>query len=150
MLTREEVMRRILWVSALALGMSGLLGGIGDALAGVASSSAAASQQAVGNGVTVSATLLKEQPAGTAVKLTLDTYFVNLVRYDLGEVTVLRDDTGKTYPVTAVEQIGSRKPHYRQAILRFAAVAPEAKTLELVVKDVAGVAERTFRWTVGE
>ena len=144
-------MRRILWVSALALGMSSLLGGIGDVLAGVASPSAAASQQAVGNGVTVSATLLKEQPAGTAVKLTLDTYFVNLVRYDLGEVAVLRDDTGNSYPVTSVERIGSSlKPHFRQAILRFPKVAAEAKTIELIVKDVAGVKERAFHWTIAE
>jgi hypothetical protein len=143
-------MKRILWVSALVLGVSGVFGGVGDVLAGVAPLSIGASQQVAGNGVTVSATLLKEQPAGTAVKLTLDTYFVNLVRYDIGGVVVLRDDTGRTYPVTAVEQIGSRKPHYRQVILRFAAVAPEAKTLELVVKDVAGVTERTFRWAVAQ
>ncbi|HEX7551201.1 MAG TPA: hypothetical protein VF579_11580 [Candidatus Methylomirabilis sp.] len=143
-------MRRILWVSALVLSVSGVIGGIGDALAGLASPSTTVSQRVAGNGVTVGATLLDEQSGGTAVTLTLDTYFVNLVRYDLGEVAVLRDDTGKTYPVTAVEQIGSRKPHYRQAILRFAKVAPEAKTIELVVKDVAGIKERTFHWNTAE
>ncbi len=63
---------------------------------------------------------------------------------------MLRDDTGRTYPVTAVEQVGSRQPHYRQAILRFAKVAPEAKTIELIVRGVAGVTERTFRWNVSE
>jgi len=139
-------MRQVLWVGALVLGMTGVFGWIGDALAGSASSSTAATQQVAGNGVTVIANLLKEQPESTGIKLTLDTYFVNLVRYDFGEVAILRDDTGKTYPVTAVEQIGSRKPHYRQAVLRFAKVAPEAKTIELIVKGVAGVKERTFRW----
>jgi hypothetical protein len=143
-------MRQVLWVGALALGVVGLFGGIGDAVAGSASSSAAATQQVAGNGVTVIATLLKEQPESTGIKLTLDTYFVNLVRYDFGEVAILRDDTGKTYPVTAVEQIGSRKPHYRQAVIRFGRLAPEAKTIELIVKDVAGVKERAFRWSITE
>jgi len=140
-------MRQVLWVGALALGVVGLFGGIGDAVAGSASSSAVATQQLAGNGVTVTAVLLKKEPDSTVIKLALDTYFVNLVRYDFGEVAILRDNTGKTYPVTGVEQIGSRKPHYRQAILRFAKVAPEAKTMELIVKDVAGVKERTFRWS---
>jgi hypothetical protein len=147
MLMTEESMKRALWAGVLLLGLSVAVGGIGDAFAGVLSP---ASQAVAGNGVTVGATLLNEPPGGTAVRLTLDTYFVNLVRYDLGEVAVLRDDTGKVYPMTAVEQIGSRKPHYRQAILRFATVAPEAKTLELIVKDVAGVKERAFQWTLAE
>ncbi len=139
-------MRQVLWMMALALGVIGIFGGTGDAVAGSANPPAEVSQQVAGNGVTVTATLLKEEPDSTVIKLALDTYFVNLVRYDFGEVAVLPDNTGKTYPVTGVEQVGSRKPHYRQAILRFAKVAPEAKTIELIVKDVAGVKERTFRW----
>jgi len=139
-------MWRVLRLSALVLGVIGVFGWTSDALAGSASPSGAASQQVAGNGVTVTATLLKEQPGGTAVKLALDTYFVNLVRYDFEELAILRDDTGKTYPVTAVEQVGSQKPHYRQAVLWFAKVNPEAKMIELIVKDVAGVKERTFHW----
>ncbi len=125
-------MRQVLWVGALALGVIGVFGETGDAVAGSAYPAAQVSQQVAGNGVTVTAVLLKEEPANTVIKLALDTYFVNLVRYDFGEVAVLRDNTGKTYPVTGVEQIGSRKPHYRQGILRFPKVAPEAKTIELV------------------
>ena len=143
-------MRHVLWVGALALGVIAVFGGIGIASAGAAPPPAAAIQQVAGNGVTVTATLLKEQPESTGIRLTLDTYFVNLVRYDFEELAILRDDTGKTYPVTAAEQIGSRKPHYRQAVLRFPKVAPEAKMIELIVKDVAGVKERTFRWTTTE
>jgi hypothetical protein len=99
----------------------------------------------------VIATLLKEQPESTAIRLALDTYFVNLVRYNFEDLATLRDDTGKTYPLTSVERIGSSlKPRFRQAVLRFPKVASEAKTIELVVKDVAGVKERVFRWNAAE
>ena len=97
------------------------------------------------------ATLLTEQAESTAIQLTLDTYFVNLVRYDVEEVATLRDDTGKSYPVTSVDRIGSGlKPHFRHAVLRFPRVAPEATTIELVVKDGGGVPERVFRWRLAE
>ena len=143
-------MRRILWVSGAILGVLSVLGASGSADA-IAAPSLAAPQQVDGNGVTVIATRLYEQAGGTAIQLTLDTYFVNLVRYDFEDLATLRDDTGKTYPVTSVERIGSSlKPHFRQAVLRFPAVAPEAKTIELIVKDVAGVKERVFRWNVAE
>jgi hypothetical protein len=32
--------------------------------------------------------------------------------------------------------------------LTFPKVSPEAKRLEIVIKDVAGVKERTFRWNL--
>jgi hypothetical protein len=35
-------------------------------------------------------------------------------------------------------------------VLRFGKVSAEAKTIELVVRDVAGVEERIFRWSTGE
>jgi len=40
--------------------------------------------------------------------------------------------------------------HHRQAVLQFGKVSAEAKTIELVVRDVAGVKERIFRWSVTE
>ena len=144
-------MRRILWLTGVVLGVIGLLTGVGNRLVSAAPSSAVATQRVDGNGVTVIATLLREQPEGTAIKLTLDTYFVNLVRYDFEELAILRDDTGTTHSVTSVERIGSGlKPHFRQAVLRFPKMAPEAKTIELVVKEVAGVKERVFRWELTE
>ncbi len=54
----EEVMKRMLWMIALGLGVSVVFIGIADALAGLASQSAAVSQQVAGIGVTVIATLL--------------------------------------------------------------------------------------------
>ena len=128
-----------------------MLTGIGTAPASAGPSSSGLTQQVNGNGVAVFATLLKEQAESTAIQLTLDTYFVNLVCYDVEEVATLRDDTGKSYSVTSVERIGSGlKAHYLQTVLRFPRVAPEAKTIELVVKDVTGVKERVFRWRLAE
>jgi hypothetical protein len=62
-------------------------------------------------------------------------------------MALLRGDQGKTYALEAVENAsGSR--HHRQAVLRFARADARAKAVELIVKDVAGVKERTFRWAV--
>ena len=144
-------MRRTLWLIGGILGALGVLIGISQGLANAGPSLSGSTQQVDGNGVAVFATLLKEPAESTAIRLTLDTYFVNLVRYDFEEVATLRDDTGKSYSVMSVERIGSGlKPHFRQAVLRFPRVAPEAKTIELVVKDVTGVKERVFRWRLAE
>jgi hypothetical protein len=36
--------------------------------------------------------------------------------------------------------------HHREATVVFPTFSPEAKRVELVIKDIAGVKERTFRW----
>lgn len=64
-------------------------------------------------------------------------------------IATLRDGSGKTYPVEAVEKAAG-SGHHREAVLRFAKVSAETKTIELIVKDVAGVKERTFRWSPAE
>ncbi len=107
------------------------------------------SQQGSGGGVTVAATLLRDQGEATAIKLVLDTHSVGLDGYKFDEIAILQDDTGKSYPVVAVEQ-ASGGGHHRQAVLRFGKVSPEAKTIELIVKDVAGVKERIFRWSTAD
>ncbi len=107
------------------------------------------SQQVAGGGVTVAATLLRDQGEATAIRLVLDTHSVGLDGYKFDEIAILQDDTGKSYPVVAVEQ-ASGGGHHRQAVLRFGKVSSEAKTIELIVKDVAGVKERIFRWSITE
>jgi hypothetical protein len=142
-------MRRVVWLTVLGVTtVGGLMGWSGEALAASAVQ-AKLSQQVAGGGVTVIATLLKEQADATAIKLVLDTHSVNLDGYKLDAIAALRDDAGKTYPVVAVEQ-ASGGGHHRQAVLQFGKVSAEAKTIELVVRDVAGVEERIFRWSTGE
>ena len=106
-----------------------------------------ATQTVSGGGVTAKVTYLNpksnDEPRFQAV---LDTHSVNLDAYDFKRITVLGDGTGKTYPPTKVENKGGG--HHRQVTLTFPKVSPEAKRLEIVIKDVAGVKERTFRWNL--
>ena len=141
-------MRRTLWLFTLAIAVGSTAVWVGQGLAAPAPQ-AKLTQQVAGGGVTVTATLLKDQAEGTAVKLALDTHSVNLDGYKFDALAALRDETGKTYPVEVVEQ-ASGGGHHRQAIVRFGKVSTEAKMIELVVTDVAGVKERTFRWPTAE
>lgn len=102
-------------------------------------------QTVSGGGVTTKITYLNprsnDDPRFLVV---LDTHSVALDGYDLKALTVLRDDTGKSYLPTGVENKGSG--HHREVTLSFPKVSPEAKRLEIVIKDVAGVKERSFIW----
>jgi len=143
-------MRRGLWLIVLGIvAAAGVISWRGEALAASADASSKLGQRVAGGGVTVVATLLKDQGEATAIRLALETHSVNLDGYRFEALGTLRDDTGKTYPLQAVES-ASGGGHHRQAVLRFGKVRPEAKTLELIVKDVAGVKERTFRWSTTE
>ncbi len=142
-------MRRIAWWTVLAGMAVASTGAWTEEALSAATLQAKLSQQVAGGGVTVIATLLKDQPDAMAIKLVLDTHSVSLDEYDLERIATLRDSSGKTYPVKAVEQ-ASGGGHHRQAVLRFGKVAAEAKAIELIVKDVAGVRERIFRWSTTE
>jgi hypothetical protein len=110
---------------------------------GAAASSA--TQTVAGGGVTAKVTYLNPKSSDDPqFQVMLDTHSVNLDAYDLKSITVLRDDTGKNYVPTAAENKGSG--HHREVILVFAKVSSETKRLELVIMDVAGVKERSFRW----
>jgi hypothetical protein len=100
-----------------------------------------------GGGVTVTVTYL-DSKAGNDLRFqaVLDTHSVSLDRYDLKTITVLRDDTGKSYLPTEVENKGSG--HHREVTVIFPKVSSEAKRLEIVIKDIAGMKERTFNWDV--
>ena len=98
-----------------------------------------------GGGVTVKVTYLHPQGEDDArFEVVLDTHSVSLDAYDLKTLSVVRDDTGKSYQATRAENKGSG--HHREATLTFPKLSPEARVLELVIKDVAGVKERVFRW----
>ncbi len=104
-----------------------------------------AKQTVAGGGVTVKVTYAK--PKGSdefRFQVALDTHSVNLESYDLRTISVLHDDAGNTYSPTAVENKGSG--HHRETTVSFATIASGTKRVELVIKDVAGVKERIFRW----
>jgi hypothetical protein len=102
-------------------------------------------QQAAGGGVTVVATPLPAQGDATRIKVALDTHAVNLDAYRFESIATLRDESGRHYALQGVEQ-ASGGGHHRSAVLRFGKLSAQAKTVELVVRDVAGVPERVLRW----
>ena len=79
-------------------------------------------------------------------QVSLNTHSVALDSYDLKSITILRDDSGKQYLPTAAENKGAG--HHRQVTLTFPKISPNSKHVELVIKDVAGIKERNFRWNV--
>jgi len=133
-------------VKALGLFLVGLV--LGTLLGNGEGFGAAAvdtTQTVSGGGVTAKVTYLNprsnDDPRFLVV---LDTHSADLDGYDLKTITVLRDDTGKSYLPTAVENKGSG--HHREVTLSFPKISTQAKRVEIVLKDVAGVKERTFHW----
>lgn len=106
-----------------------------------------AKQSVQGGGVTVDVTLLKERSDAPTFLVILDTHSVNLDGYRFEEIVRLRDGRGGDKPPAGVE--GAKgSGHHREATVRFAWPDPRPTSLELVVKGVAGVPERVFRWVV--
>ena len=116
--------------------------GVGTILA---ASGSGATQTQAGGGVIVKVTYLNPAGADEAqFSVVLDTHSVNLDQYDFKAISVLRDDKGKSYQPTKAESKGSG--HHREAVLNFPKLDPEAKRVDLVIKEVAGVKERVLRW----
>lgn len=75
------------------------------------------------------------------VKVALNTHTVALDRYQFDEIVVLRAG-GKEYKAQTKSQEGSG--HHRSAVIEFK--DPGTKSFEVVIKDVAGVKERVFKF----
>ncbi len=60
---------------------------------------------------------------------------------DFKKNSYLRDSSGKTYEALSYEGAGG---HHASGTLRFPKI--ESKRFDLVIKDVAGVSERVFKW----
>lgn len=64
---------------------------------------------------------------------------------DLVAVSELIDDQGKSYKPVSWE--GSPPGgHHRNGVLKFNPISPKPKAIELKIKNVGGVAERSFKW----
>lgn len=107
-------------------------------------------QRVDGGNVTVAATW-QGLVAGTAFEIVLDTHSVDLDGIDLMRLAVLRVDGVEVQPVSWDAPKGG---HHREGTLAFPAATADGTplidadtiTVDLVIRDVAGVAERTYQW----
>lgn len=84
------------------------------------------------------------QPDRYAVFLvTMNTHSIDLLAYDMVKVSELKV-SGKTYTPLRWEST-SDNTHHRSGVLIFPKIDPPLP-VELVIKTVAGVPARTFRW----
>jgi hypothetical protein len=79
-------------------------------------------------------------------KVALNTHSVDL-SFDLTEVSRLRCDRGQEFEAVAWDGSGPGG-HHRSGVLQFAALDHPTSALEIVIRDVAKVPERVFRWDV--
>ena len=79
-----------------------------------------------------------------AFDIAMNTHSVDLSD-DMTKITLLRDEAGKEYKPT-VWNGPSGGGHHREGTLNFAALTNKPKFVELVIKGLAGVPERVFKW----
>jgi len=79
-----------------------------------------------------------------AFEIAMNTHSVDLSD-DMTQIAILRDDAGKEYEPTAWDG-GEPGGHHREGILKFTVLAGKPKSVELVIKGMAGVSERIFKW----
>lgn len=106
----------------------------------------ARTKKAEAGGVTAEVTYLNPGEDNPAFEVKFDTHSVELDQYKLESIVSLRDDDGKEYATPIVES-PSGSGHHRSGVLRFKdADISKAEAIELVIKDVAGIKERVFRF----
>jgi hypothetical protein len=127
-----------LMINIVSIGVMGVRRSLGADATGVTRTNS-------GGGVTVNVTYPHSQNTEEPrFEVVLDTHSVNLDAYDLKALSLLRDDSGNTYQPVRVENKGSG--HHREIAIVFPKVSAPAKRLELVIKDIAGIKERSFSW----
>ncbi|MBM2827056.1 MAG: hypothetical protein HW403_1120, partial [Dehalococcoidia bacterium] len=90
--------------------------------------------------------------AGPVFQVAMDTHSVDLDGYDLAQLGSLR--TGKGQEVRPIKWDAPRGEHHREGTLVFPEITPDGNPLigpaagvfELIIRDVAGIPERVFRW----
>ncbi len=105
-------------------------------------------QELRSGGVTARATY--KNPLGNkppVFKVSLDSHDINFNIYEFAKIIVLRDDAGRLFSPEIISSSGSGQ--HREATVEFkGADVSSARFIELVVKDVAGVPERVFRYDI--
>ena len=90
-------------------------------------------------GVQITATYLPDITDATAFEIKVTAHMD--YNDDFKNNSYLRDSSGKIYQPLSYEGAGG---HHASGTLRFPKI--ESRTFELVIKDIAGVNERIFKW----
>lgn len=120
---------------------------------GAPASGGARTQIVDGGNVTVKVTW-PGVAAGPAFDVVLDTHEIDLDSYDLVKLALLRTDDGREVAPTGWD--APKGGHHRQGLLAFPSAGADGKPIigsttravELIVRDVAGVPQRSFRWAL--
>lgn len=108
-----------------------------------------AAQTVEGGSVTVKVTPLKMKiNAPLEFDIVMDTHSVDLAG-DMLKAVILRDDSGMEFTPTAWNGPGGGG-HHREGKIKFAPLTMSTKSLTLVVKNIAGVPERVYKWDVAQ
>jgi len=152
---RRRVLARLGLVIVLALALAAC--GSSDAVGSAGNTRPQANAPALahlseGGQVSVEVTWLGPA-AGPVFEVAMNTHSVDLDGYDLAKLAVLRTDKGQE--VRPSRWDAPAGGHHRRGTLVFPDKAPDGGPLigpntawiELVIRDVADVPERVFRWT---
>lgn len=69
------------------------------------------------------------------------------IEADLTAVSELLDDKGKLSKPVSWEG-DNPGGHHRQGVLKFNTISPKPKSLELKIKNIGGISERSFQWNL--
>lgn len=105
-------------------------------------------QSNTGGAVTIDMEWIKAEDGSLIFNVAMNTHSVGLDQYDLGELTILRDDAGNEYhPVSWDSAPGE---HHRNGTLTFplpdSVSQGKAKYIEVMIRDVADIKERVLKW----
>lgn len=141
----SKVVSAFFLFASIAVAVMAVLAGCGDNGQVQTSGSGLAAQTREGGGVTITVTpqnLGESEP--WSFKVVFDTHTVDL-NQDPVQISVLKAD-GKEYTPLAWDGDPSGG-HHREGTLKFTAVSPRPKNIELIIKEVGG-ADRSFSWTL--
>ena len=105
-------------------------------------------QTSSGGGVNIEIEWRGLNDGSLVFSVSMNTHSGSIDQYDLRELTILRDSSGKEYrPGSAEVPPGG---HHRSGLLTFPISDPAnqltSKYFDLRLRDIAGVAERDFKW----
>lgn len=105
-------------------------------------------QTSSGGGVDIAVEWIGIKDGSLVFNVSMNTHSGSIDQYDLKVLAILRDSGGKEYrPVSADVPSGS---HHRSGVLTFSVSDSSnpltAKYFQLALRDIAGVAERDFKW----